>query len=131
MEHRWGRRQPTDVKVRFVASTDKIGTGRILNISMTGAFMATKSPLRILSVVYVASSRSRKVRSSGMAAYVVRHDALGVGLEWCEAAHDRMGVEARLAMLTGDAAGKSAASPQPFPVELRPRHAAPQATSRR
>jgi hypothetical protein len=130
MEHRWGRRQPTDVKVR-VASTDKIGTGRILNISMTGAFMATKMPLRLLSVVYVASSSSRRVRTSGMAAFVVRHDDAGVGLEWCEALQDGLSVVARLALLTNSAAREPAAATAPLPLESRPRHSPAQVHSRR
>jgi hypothetical protein len=129
MEHRWGRRQPTEVKVR-VASTDKIGTGRILNISMTGAFMATRMPLRLLSVVYVASSSSRRVRTSGMAAFVVRRDADGVGLEWCEALQDGLGVVARLALLANNDVEAPAVAIQPLPAESRPRHAA-QGYSRR
>jgi PilZ domain len=129
MEHRWGRRQPTDLKVR-VASTDKIGSGRLLNISMTGAFVATRMPLRLLSVVYVASSSSRRVRTSGMAAFVVRRDADGVGLEWCEALQDGLGVVARLALLTNNDVEAPAAALQPLPAESRPRHAA-QAYSRR
>jgi hypothetical protein len=111
-----------------VASTDKIGTGRILNISMTGAFMATRMPLRLLSVVYVASSCSRRVRTSGMAAFVVRHDAGGVGLEWCEALQDGLGVVARLALLSNN--DVEAAAVQPLPAESRPQHAA-QGHSRR
>jgi hypothetical protein len=130
MEHRWGRRQPTDVKVR-VASMDKIGTGRILNISMTGALMATRMPLRLLTVVYVASSSSRRVRTCGMAAFVVRRDADRVGLEWCEALQDGLGVLARLALLTNNDVQAPAVSIQPLLTESRPRHSAAQAHSRR
>lgn len=130
MEHRWGRRQPTDVKVR-VASTDKIGTGRILNISMTGAFMATKMPLRLLSVVYVASSSSRRVRSTGMPAFVVRHDAEGVGLEWCEALQDGLGVVARLALLVSPEVEEPEVALQTLSAESRARHDAAQVHSRR
>jgi hypothetical protein len=130
MEHRWGRRQSTDVKVR-VASTDKIGTGRILNISMTGAFMATRMPLRLLSVVYVAASSSRRVRSTGMAAFVVRHDVDGVGLEWCEALQDGLGVVARLALLVSHEVEEPQVAVRALPTELRVQHQSAQIHSRR
>jgi hypothetical protein len=85
MEHRWGRRQSTDLKVRFVSRT-KIGTGCLSNVCVTGAFMRTKAHLRLLSVLNLSiASRSRKANDKGVAAFVVRQDSAGVGLEWCEA----------------------------------------------
>jgi hypothetical protein len=100
MEHRWGRRQSTDVRVRFVSRT-KIGTGCLLNVSVTGAFMKTKVHLRLLSVLNLSvASHSRKAKGKGAAAFVVRQDSAGVGLEWCEAGHNS--IEARLALLAGD-----------------------------
>jgi hypothetical protein len=100
MEHRWGRRQSTDVRVRFVSHA-RIGTGCLSNVSVTGAFMKTKVHLRLLSVVNLSSaSHSRKAKGKGVAAFVVRQDSAGVGLEWCEAGHTS--IEARLALLAGD-----------------------------
>lgn len=102
MEHRWGRRQSTDVPVRFVSSA-KIGTGCLSNVSVTGAFMKTKVHLRLLSVLKLSvASRSGKAIGKGAAAFVVRRDATGVGLEWCESGHSS--IEARLALLQGYAA---------------------------
>jgi hypothetical protein len=103
MEHRWGARQPTDVKVRFV-SPSKIGTGRLLNISVTGAFMKTKAQMRLLSVVDLlpAASRLRKKKRRRLAACVVRQDSVGVGLEWCETLAGRTGIENCLAFLAGE-----------------------------
>src|ERR1700722_2094656 len=94
MEHRWGRRQSTDVKVRFVSRT-KIGTGCLSNVSVTGAFMKTKAHLRLLSVLNLSSPQSKKAKSKGVTAFVVRQDSAGVGLEWCEAG--QTSIEARLA----------------------------------
>ena len=97
MEHRWGRRQSTDVRVRFVSHA-RIGTGCLSNVSVTGAFMKTKVHLRLLSVVNLSSaSHSRKAKGNGVAAFVVRQDSAGVGLEWCEAG--QTSIEARLARL--------------------------------
>ena len=111
MEHRWGKRQITDVGVRFVAATAKIGTGRLLNMSTSGAYLATPMNLRVLTLVYLAclASRSAKIRVNGMPAYVVRLDAFGLGLEWCESSAGKMSIAARLAILTGEAAADSAA----------------------
>ena len=100
MEHRWGRRQATDLKVRFVSRT-KIGTGCLSNVSVTGAFMKTKAQLRLLSVLQLSiAARSRKAKGKGVAAFVVRQDSAGVGLEWCEAGETS--IAARMALLAGD-----------------------------
>jgi hypothetical protein len=89
LEHRWGRRYDTDVAVRFVALPGTIGTGRVTNISLTGAFMETACKLRLLSVVYIEDLDSGKERAKNaaakrLAATVVRRCSAGVGLEWCE-----------------------------------------------
>ena len=103
MDHRWGRRQPTDLEVRFAAAAEASGTGRVLNISLTGAYLETQVPLNLLSVVYLESSGSamgaRQQRR--IAASVVRQDARGVGLEWCENSTESTSVSARLAILAG------------------------------
>jgi hypothetical protein len=100
MEHRWGRRQSTDLRVRFVSRT-KIGTGCLSNVSVSGAFMKTKVHLRLLSVLNLSFvSHSRKAKADSVAAFVVRQDSAGVGLEWCEAG--QTSIEARLALLAGE-----------------------------
>ena len=100
MEHRWGRRQSTDLKVRFVSRT-KIGAGCLSNVSVSGAFMKTKVKLRLLSVLNLScASQSRKANARSVAAFVVRQDSAGVGLEWCEAG--QTSIEARLALLAGE-----------------------------
>ena len=88
MEHRWGSRKSIDVPVRFIALPATIGTGRIINVSMTGAFLETRAELRPMAMLYIeliyllrdAGQRAR------LAASVVREDELGVGIEWCEPA---------------------------------------------
>jgi hypothetical protein len=120
MEHRWGKRQSTDVRVRFVSHA-KIGTGCLSNVSVTGAFMKTKVHLRLLSVLNLSiASHSRKGKGKGVAAFVVRQDPTGVGLEWCEGG--QTSIEARLAVLAGCAtpiACSAAARPRQssMPVE--------------
>jgi hypothetical protein len=86
MEHRWGERKAIDVPVRFVALPATIGAGRITNVSMTGAFMETQSPVRLLCMLYVEMIHLPKLegRKRRLSASVVRRTPLGVGIEWCE-----------------------------------------------
>ena len=86
-EQRVERRLDTDVGVRFVALPATIGSGRITNISLTGAFMETASKLRLLSVVYIEGLSSDKERdrhsaAKRLSATVVRRCTAGVALEW-------------------------------------------------
>src|ERR1700742_933026 len=87
MDHRWGRRKSTDAPVRFFALPATFGTGRVTNVSVTGAFMETLQELPLATTIYVESIAP--VDSGGrrrMAASVVRCAPTGVGLEWCQAA---------------------------------------------
>lgn len=91
MEHRWGRRQSTDLAVRFVSRTAS-GTGCLTNVSVTGAFLKTKVHLRLLSVLKLSiAPRARDGKGTGVTAFVVRQDSAGVGLEWCEVEKARAG----------------------------------------
>jgi hypothetical protein len=90
MEHRVGRRHDTDVAVRFVALPATIGSGRITNISLMGAFMETSCKLRLSSVVHIEGLHSgrghdHKGAPKRLAATVVRRCSGGVGLKWCGA----------------------------------------------
>lgn len=108
MEHRWGSRKKIDVPVRFVALPTRIGTGRITNISMTGAFIETDEQLRPTAVLYVEMiHRSQEPGPSRrLSAIVVRKTAAGVGIEWCEAA-SKSPLYARLHSSAGDAPGET------------------------
>ena len=105
MDHRWGRRQPTDVAVQVIAKSGSRGTGRVANVSLTGAYLETQMTLRLHSLVHLASADGNLADGIGkrVAASVVRHDARGVGLEWCEPHTKTAAVNALLAGL-GDAA---------------------------
>jgi hypothetical protein len=104
MDHRWGRRQPTDVAVRIIAKPGITGFGRVVNISLTGAYLETRAPLRLLSIVYLelAVPRSSPGARGPIAASVVRHDARGVGLEWLEVSAAAAKALMQLEILTGN-----------------------------
>jgi hypothetical protein len=97
MEHRWGERRPIDLAVRFVMTQGTLGTGRIVNISPSGAFMETQISLRLLSLLYVQPMGFDADENRQIAATVVRYGASGVGLEWCELEAETMKSYLRLA----------------------------------
>jgi hypothetical protein len=103
MEHRWGRRQPINLMVRFFTLSGMTGAGRLLNISSSGAFLATTAPLRPLSLVYLepAAAPFWEIQSRRITASVVRQDAIGVGIEWCEASAETTNALTRLTSLAG------------------------------
>lgn len=109
MEHRWGRREATDVTVYFVASSGTDGTGRVLDVSLTGAYLETSVPLRLLSVIYLKLDATALTpgNTECIAATVVRSDGRGVGLEWYESAPEMAKGRARLAILARDAVNES------------------------
>ena len=87
MEHRRGQRKPAHQRVRVLTAGGIAGRGHILNVSISGAFIRTPLPARLLSVVQIAiDADHRSGVSTIVAAQVVRKTAEGLGLEWCEPA---------------------------------------------
>jgi hypothetical protein len=86
MEHRWGRREEIDVMVRFLVFPNQIGTGRVLNISVSGAFLETTLALRRKALVYLEPTvwSPSKGRAKRIVGSVIRTAPTGAGLEWCE-----------------------------------------------
>jgi hypothetical protein len=77
MEHRWGRRTSLWTAVRLRSEVGA-ADGRVRDASASGAFVETA--LRI-----TAGSRVEiEFRGSWIAAFVVRTDECGLGLEWHE-----------------------------------------------
>jgi hypothetical protein len=120
-----GQRRSTNVTVQFFTRPATIGIGRVVNVSATGAFMETQLPLRLLSLLYLEPTDQLPTDSTSgrIAATVVRWDATGVGLEWCEFAAETTKVYARLAAGTNDLADAHQwplpAMPDALPLPLR------------
>jgi len=81
MEHRFGRRFRCGTAVRVSAGTALAGRGRLVNVSLSGAYLQTALDLPLYASVEVAKDGDGAVR---LLASVVRKDATGVGIEWCE-----------------------------------------------
>jgi hypothetical protein len=84
MEHRCGQRTSVNLAVRLTGPGDAIGTGRLRNVSSTGACLQTDLDLPLLSSVrieLIGGARRASSYCEGRG-YVVRKSAEGVGIEW-------------------------------------------------
>jgi hypothetical protein len=86
MEHRWGKRSALDIGVRLRLGSGAVDTGRLVNASLSGAFVRTSHCLPAFSrvVVELDSGAARQSAPQRIPAYVVRVAPDGVGLEWSE-----------------------------------------------
>ena len=86
MEHRWGQRSAADVPVRLTCHTGAVGRGRLMNASVSGAFVATDLDLPLLASVQVEIDLPPQTSRGALriGAYVMRRSAAGFGLEWHE-----------------------------------------------
>lgn len=86
MEHRWGLRRTLDVGVNLSAQSSSSISGRIVDASASGAYIATGARLPIMARVRVALSWDGTGRGHRhpIPAYVVRSDVRGIGIEWQE-----------------------------------------------
>lgn len=86
MEHRWGNRIPVDIAVRISARPGMIGVGRILDLSVSGAWIAARLNLPVLARVMIVPSSTlvRRQEALSIEAYVSRTSQEGFGVEWHE-----------------------------------------------
>jgi hypothetical protein len=86
MEHRWGERVGVDIPVRITGHPFSVRTGRLANLSVSGAFIKADLDLRLLSRIQVAIELPQRSKHEAptVAAYVARRFKDGIGIEWCE-----------------------------------------------
>jgi len=74
---------------------------RVVNVSMTGAYLETSVLLRLNSLIHLTPYLPDNFTggSNRVAANVVRHDARGVGLEWLVRLTKGVQIDLLLAML--------------------------------
>jgi hypothetical protein len=88
MEHRWGERIVVDIPVQVSVPPLVIGTGRIINISISGAWISGRFDLPPLARAFIVFDFSvGGVREAlPIACFVARVRAEGMGVEWRELA---------------------------------------------
>jgi hypothetical protein len=84
MEHRWGRRISCSAVVRVSAAGGMTDCGRMRDVSSSGAFVETSLAPPLFAPVEIAIVRDDE-HGSEVLAWVVRRDAMGIGIEWVEA----------------------------------------------
>lgn len=86
MEHRWGERFAVDLAVRVAGRPYHVRMGRLVDLSVSGAYLDMPAELRLLSRVQIAIALPQRLAhpTSMVAAYVARLSSDGVGVEWCE-----------------------------------------------
>ena len=78
MEHRWGARVSLDAPVLLQNGSDPVGTGNVINASISGALIRTDCILnagRRLDVILAGVS---------LAAHVIRRSEGATAVEWCD-----------------------------------------------
>jgi len=83
MEHRFGQRFRCGSAVRVSSGSSLTGRGRLVNVSLSGAFLETALDLPLLATISIARDGNCP-RDVELLASVVRKDSRGVGVEWCE-----------------------------------------------
>jgi PilZ domain len=86
MEHRWGVRSRVDIAVRLAGNSLTVLDGRLMNVSLSGAFITLGCPVNLLSrldIQFLAPRESRHTPTK-IPARVIRLGPTGIGVEWCE-----------------------------------------------
>jgi hypothetical protein len=86
MEHRWGKRVGVDIPVRITGHPFTVRTGRLSNLSVSGAFIRADVNVRPLSRILVAIELPQRPKRDApmIPAFVARKLKDGIGIEWCE-----------------------------------------------
>jgi hypothetical protein len=89
MEHRWGHRRQINRFVRLRMRNGLRGFGRIRDVSISGAWIATGLPAKLMCYVQVGFTAMRHGRKivARVEGLIVRLADHGFGVEWCELAH--------------------------------------------
>jgi len=81
-----------------------VGTGRVVNVSVSGGFLETNVGLRLLSLVYLEPLTAQQDPiPTPIAASVIRRTEAGAGIEWAFSTDQPFNVSALLGLLTGHA----------------------------
>jgi len=88
MDHRWGQRVPVDLAVQLLCHPRTVAVGRLMNVSVSGAYLRTGLVPALLAPVGILAflSEVEGTRREAIEGYVVRRECDGFGIEWFELA---------------------------------------------
>ena len=88
MEHRWGERVEVDIPVQVSVPPLILGSGRIRNVSISGAWITGRFDLPSLARAFVVFDLvlGGQLGQLPIACYVARVRPDGIGVEWRELA---------------------------------------------
>jgi hypothetical protein len=86
VERRWGERQAANANVRLRSRAGVPVPGRLINVSASGALIATRLPAPVLSnlEVLVGSDRFGRQSDVSIPGQVIRRTPDGLAVEWIE-----------------------------------------------
>ena len=86
MERRWGERQVANASVRLRSRAGAPVPGRLINVSASGALIATRLPAPVLSNLEVLVSTDHVGRDIDVSipGQVIRRTPNGLAVEWFE-----------------------------------------------
>ena len=86
MEHRWGVRTQVDIAVRLAGNSLTVLDGRLVNVSLSGAFITLGCAVNLLSCldIQILAPRGTRHTSVKIPACVIRRGPNGIGVEWFE-----------------------------------------------
>jgi hypothetical protein len=86
MEHRWGYRREINRVVNLETRSGLAARGRITNVSISGAFIASLLQVRLFSYVTIhfTALQNHKRDRLAVEGQVVRKDSTGFAIEWSE-----------------------------------------------
>ena len=110
MEHRWGQRMAVDFTARVGAEPASRHLARVVDVSISGAFLRIGLPVDDLHAVHIEIPLPGKRRARRVVeAYVVRRAEDGVGVEWADLAPEPV-----MAMLAAFRPAFASEIPQPL-----------------
>ena len=85
MEHRWGQRFSVSIPVRVTLSPGVVVWGRMIDLSLSGAYVECIHPLPVSALVAIEPVAGRRTwPETELSASVIRSESGGAGIEWCE-----------------------------------------------
>ncbi len=101
MEHRWGDRRQVILRVLLRHPDQRCAAGRLTNISLSGAYVQTRSEFTVFSRIEVAFDAARhglaRLGPMRLQGRIVRRGKSGMGIEWEEFSPEELGKIVRVA----------------------------------